>query len=85
MLPSICAERAIYAGVSAARLKLDSVRAGVGGAPISVGAREDTTDSARDISVTGGGLQISKMGSSDMLRSCLVFSGAMMAHVVMLL
>lgn len=75
----------MYAGVSAARLKLDSVWAGVGGAPMSVGAREDVTDSARETSVMGGGLQISKIGSSDVLRSCLVFNGAMMAHVVMLL
>jgi len=81
MLPSVCADRAIYAGLSATLLKVDS--AGVGNAePDSVGGFEPFMDSARDMSVTGGGLQRSNIGSSDALSSCRVFSGARMAHVV---
>jgi hypothetical protein len=81
MLPPRCADRAIYAGLSAALLKLVSVGTGVGSAdPASVGARDETTDSAFDTKVTGGGLQ--KIGSSEALRSCLVWMGAMTVHVV---
>ena len=83
ILPPRCAERATYAGLSAAFLKLVSVGAGVGWAePASVGARDETTDSAFDTSVTGGGLQTSKMGSSDALSNCRVWMGAMTVHVV---
>jgi hypothetical protein len=85
MLPSKCAERAIYAGLSATFLKFDSVGAGVGNAePASVGGfDEELIDSARDMRVTGGGLQRSNIGSSEALSSCRVFNGAMTAQVVM--
>jgi hypothetical protein len=73
----------MYAGLSATLLKLVSVGTGVGSAdPASVGARDETTDSAFDTKVTGGGLQRSKIGSSEALRSCLVWMGAMTVHVV---
>lgn len=84
IFPPRCADRATYAGDSAALLKLASEYAGVGGAgPESSGAREETTDSAFDTSVTGGGLHRSKIGSSDALRSCLVCMGAITVQVVM--
>jgi hypothetical protein len=85
IFPARCAERAIYAGDSAAFLKLASIVAGVGGAapaPASVGAREEITDSAFDTKVTGGGLHRSKIGSSDALSSCLLCIGAITVHVV---
>jgi hypothetical protein len=83
MLPSLWAERARYAGVSATRLKPVSV-AGVGMAdPPSVAGLDEATDSARETSVTGGGLQRSKIGSSEAARRSRVFRGAMTAQVVM--
>ena len=86
MLPSTCAVRATYAGLSATRRKVDSVGAGVGRAeavPASVGGFEEPfIDSAREIRVIGGGLQRSKMGSSDALRHCRVLRGARTAQVV---
>lgn len=73
----------MYAGVPGAFLKCVSIGAGVNGAaPASVGAREEMTDSARDTSVTGGGLHKSYIGSSEALSRCLVFIGAMTVHVV---
>lgn len=82
ILPSICAEREIYAGVSAAFVKVAS--AGVGNAdPASVGGFEPFMDSARDMSVIGGGLQRSNIGSSEALSSLLVSCGASIAQVVM--
>jgi hypothetical protein len=81
IFPSVCAERATYAGLSATLLKV--ISAGVGRAdPASVGGFEPFIDSARDMSVMGGGLQRSKIGSSDAESNCLVLSGAMIAHVV---
>jgi hypothetical protein len=81
MLPSLCAERDMYAGVSAALVKVDS--AGVGNAdPASVGGFEPFMDSPRDMSVMGGGLQRSNIGSSDALSSLRVACGASIAHVV---
>lgn len=73
----------MYAGLSAAFLNVESTCAGFGAAePASVGAREDTTDAARDTRVTGGGLQRSKIGSSDALSSRLVWIGATIVQVV---
>ena len=83
MFPPRCADRARYAGLSVALLKVVSAGVGVGCPdPASVGARDDTTDSAFDTRVTGGGLQRSKIGSSEALSSCLVWMGAMIVHVV---
>src|SRR6266568_4723957 len=83
MLPPGCAERAMYAGDSSTRLKAGSVGPGVVLVPpASVGALKELMDSAREMRVTGGGLQSSYTGSSELLRSCLVLIGARIEHVV---